>query len=464
RVRKRLILYATFSRIAVFALQLIFSSFDFSTDAFKGVQETETWIGRLFRGFVRWDALQFVHVAEYGYVFEHSLAFFPCFPTVIHAISNLINGLSMGLICTHSSLLITALLINFVAFLFSTLLVYKISLILTSSTKISLISALLFSINPASIFFSSIYTESLYCTLSLLGIYILLSSRSSNSALLFAALIFAGSFLTRSNGILNIGYILFYGLLHLLGPRGNRIWDRSIFVQLREIGYRILAIGSAIIFIVFALRIHSIRQTDRFCSESLHNLSQSILDLGRRANLSILGTPVPWCSQSSLIYPPFYTSIQRRYWDVNLFGYWTMHKMPCFLLAAPALFFTFYSTIRVLNRLRINGMEWGLDSHGDSLPFALHSVALALPALLVYNVEVFTRIVFSSSPFLYIELARVIHERTRQVQIEHLIEPRLFPFLPFLLYRRDICCAISAYFFLYFSLGTAMHASFLPFT
>lgn len=127
-------------------------------------------------------------------------------------------------------------------------------------------------------------------------------------------------------------------------------------------------------------------------------------------------------------------------------------------------------------------MEWVIDSHGDCLPFALHSIVLAVPALLIYNVEVclsstiftifiiynfpqvFTRIVFSSSPFLYIEMARLIHERTPKVTSDNLTKLNIYSFLQYLLYRRDICCLISVYFFIYFLAGTAMHSSFLPFT
>uniref|UniRef100_A0A2A6CCM6 GPI mannosyltransferase 2 n=1 Tax=Pristionchus pacificus TaxID=54126 RepID=A0A2A6CCM6_PRIPA len=319
RVRYRLIIDTVITRVTVFLLQFIFSSFDFSTDAFKGLKESETWIDWTFRGFMRWDSIQFLHVAEHGYVYEHSLAFFPLFPTVLRYVASILETVSTGVLYSPSTFVLAAVILNSVTFFVSSLLIFDICFILTSSHKISQISTLLFSINPASIFFSSIYTESLYCCLSLLGIRLLISSKSS---LFFTTLILSLAFLTRSNGLLNIGYLLFYEGLRLVGPRTDRLWNRNVRVQFLKIGIYLIRIGMAIACILFALQIHSNRQMKRFCSEPFPDIAQSLIELGQRENLSMIGTPVAWCTELSLIYPPFYSSIQGQYWDVNLFGYW----------------------------------------------------------------------------------------------------------------------------------------------
>uniref|UniRef100_A0A1I7XF83 GPI mannosyltransferase 2 n=1 Tax=Heterorhabditis bacteriophora TaxID=37862 RepID=A0A1I7XF83_HETBA len=74
----------------IFVLQVLFSGWDFSTDAFKGIPISDgelsyldLIIHRLFAGFKRWDAVHMIHIAQYGYVFENSLAFFPLFPMAI---------------------------------------------------------------------------------------------------------------------------------------------------------------------------------------------------------------------------------------------------------------------------------------------------------------------------------------------------------------------------------------------
>jgi hypothetical protein len=67
---------------------------------------------------------------------------------------------------------------------------------------------------PASIFYSSLYTESLYLTLTLLGLLHLHSAGTlTRSHLVVASAIFSLAFLTRSNGLINIGFIGFQLLL-----------------------------------------------------------------------------------------------------------------------------------------------------------------------------------------------------------------------------------------------------------
>ncbi|GMT28453.1 hypothetical protein PFISCL1PPCAC_19750 [Pristionchus fissidentatus] len=457
---KTLVLHVISSRFVLFLVQLIFNSFDFSTDAFKGIEEPDDSVFRLLRGFVRWDSIQFLHIARHGYVYEHSLAFFPLFPTLLRTGADVISIISSGVFSPSSNVILSGFFLNHVCFLISSLLIYSISSTITSSKKIASISVLLFSINPASIFFSSLYTESLYCCLTLLGIYVLISSSSFYIRLPLVTILFSAALLTRSNGLLNIGYVLFYeGLRSIRGQRNDRIVK-----QILNIGWYLARVSVVIIFVILSLRVHSVRQTNQYCTESKIALPESVAAFGIKENLTIIGTAVPWCSQFSIIYPPFFSSIQDRYWDVSLFGYWKIQKLPCFLMAAPVIIFTIYCTIRVLNRLLRNGVNWFIDSYGDSLPYALHSIALLIPALLIYNVEVYTRIIFSSSPFLYIELARILDENTPNIRVEHLAKPTIFPFVSYLLYRRDICCVISAYFFLFYFMGTVMHTSFLPFT
>ena len=77
-------------------------------------------------------------------------------------------------------------------------------------------STLFFIMQPANIFMSSIYTESLFSLLFLRGL-ILFYSR--NRRRFFAACLFSLATLTRSNGLLSVGFFGYDMLKSLAAPR-----------------------------------------------------------------------------------------------------------------------------------------------------------------------------------------------------------------------------------------------------
>lgn len=93
-------------------------------------------------------------------------------------------------------------------FVVNGVLLFKLCLLLTKNAKESLIAVYIYCFNPASIFFSSLYTETVYFFFVLMGL-IVLNKDSDLLRFPVAACIFAFAYLTRANGFLNIGYIAF---------------------------------------------------------------------------------------------------------------------------------------------------------------------------------------------------------------------------------------------------------------
>ncbi|VDK29064.1 unnamed protein product [Anisakis simplex] len=98
------------------------------------------------------------------------------------------------------------------------------------------------------------------------------------------------------------------------------------------------------------------------------------------------------------------------------------------------------------------------------VPFMLHALFLSISALLLYNVEVSTRILFSSSPFMYLVLAKYMDHRTPMVTLDDLQYPPLLPFFTNFSRTHFIHSLLLTYLLGYFFIGTVLHVNWLPFT
>lgn len=89
-----------FSRVVIFLLQCFSNRVlpDFTTDAFikstnsaqrlMGSEQCIQWVSE---GLTRWDAQHYLHIAEFGYTNEKSLAFFPLLPTMLQICGQILH-------------------------------------------------------------------------------------------------------------------------------------------------------------------------------------------------------------------------------------------------------------------------------------------------------------------------------------------------------------------------------------
>ncbi|KAJ9540537.1 hypothetical protein OSB04_027043, partial [Centaurea solstitialis] len=253
---------------------------------------------------VVWDSVYFVRIAQCGYEYEQTYAFLPLLPLCISFVSQTVLQPLIPLVGHRAVLALSGYLLSNILFVFAALFLYRLSVIILKDSEASLRASILFCFNPASIFYSSIYSESLYALLSIGGLYFLMSG-ANNLAVLWLA--FSGC--ARSNGVLNAGYIGFQTM--------HRAYD-AVFLQKRAfLAFQVIVAGilrCVFVFIPFAA----------FQAYGYYNLCDGLSPDKLR----------PWCKAKI---PLLYNFIQSQYWGVGFLRYFQIKQLPNFLLASPIL-------------------------------------------------------------------------------------------------------------------------------
>jgi phosphatidylinositol glycan class V len=236
-------------------------------------------------------------------------------------------------------------------------------------------TTLLFLVQPASVFVSAAYSESLFGLLILLGCLSFQQSRQHHSGFpsllysLLARLCWILAACTRSNGVLYFGFVL-------LADVGTAIalWKRQRWI--RGCWRVILALATAQLSLMATLHRHN-RQGIRnhccadvvddedseswSCKTTVTIVSSMLLGDSLHTCSPALHRP-NWCQDAiphhgnasfpydalSLLRPPFslYSYIQRKYWNVGLLRYYTFRQLPNFVLATPIIVIALCGTAR----------------------------------------------------------------------------------------------------------------------
>lgn len=177
--------------------------------------------------------------------------------------------------------------------------------------RFSYISALFYIFNPATIFMSSLYTESSFsfCLLTALYFY-------QKSQLLFAALFFAFGTFIRSNGIITIGFFLYHVLKYTIWNFHSQTLLQRIKLLCTQLICMAIVALPYILFQYYGYLLYCTARNENFVSREY------------------LETNHPWCLATI---PHLYNYVQSKYWNVGLFKYYTMNQVPNFVLAFPVV-------------------------------------------------------------------------------------------------------------------------------
>eukprot|EP00842_Homolaphlyctis_polyrhiza_P001532 jgi/Hompol1/237/HPOL_000386-RA len=317
-----------------------------------------------------------VSLAASGYCGEQQFAFFPGLPLAMRLVTVIITSLQ-SIICGRAALIVAGIALANICFVAAAIALYDLSLHVLGDPQQALASAILFSLNPAGIFMSSIYTESPFALCAFLGMLAMMRGQS-----LLAALWFSAASSLRANGILFIGFFV-WDLLHPFGNQKNRI---SLFRIVRN---TVLSLVVAMPFVAF--QYYGWLQ---FCS---HEAGSE--DLVR-----------PWCSNRI---PSIYAFVQGHYWNNGFLRYFTPQQIPNFVLAAPIIA---VSAIGITEYIRVDPVSFaslGLLSSPKAasrrtsgyltlraLPFVYLWAVMLVMCVTSMNVQVIIRF-FTSVPALF---------------------------------------------------------------
>ncbi len=271
---------------------------DLILDSSKTVGKLDGLIKSILAPLIRWDAVHFLAIASRGYLFENQFAFFPLLPFLSHWLGRAFCF--SGRLSAVTGAALAGVLISNLAHYLATLVLYKLTILLFQSSTFAFTTAVLFICNAACVQLSIIYSESLFALLCFSGLFHFYRRRR-----LLASILFGLASLTRSNGIVMVGFFGYEFFKFSLGQEGPFILTHWIARLVKTAIYCAITVSGFVAFQVYAYF--------QFCSSEPKR---------------------PWCQQAV---PQIYSYVQRQYWGVGLFRYFTVSQIPNFLFALPML-------------------------------------------------------------------------------------------------------------------------------
>lgn len=463
---------AIFSRIFVIFLQCISNHLidDHNADGFRAPVDPLLRKGKfdriievLLEGFRRWDAQYFLHISEHGYTYENTLAFFPLYPLCIKIVRYIVAHV-ISFMTVHTLSLLIGIILNVIFFAKASNAVYELGRRVLKDQRKAEVAAILFCFNPASIFFTAPYSESLYSWLSFT--LMIKCFEDINSVLIVVPL--SLSILCRSNGLLNIGFVIYFGL--------KKMFNQNTLLSFVTV---FLKVFSILIIIAFHFGLMQVYNYYLFCFQKNFNFPDFIKDYAVEHDLIMAGnrtneTVSPWCSSN---FPVSYSYVQEQYWNVGFLNYYEFKQIPNFLLATPIILIILVNSFKYFTKNQAYCCRLGIFNLKPSIMrvtsvadqnlfvFIAHAVAVTFFSLFFIHVQVTTRLLASSNPMLYFYCANYfmkpsLSHKKHDDDKQHETTVDIFD-IKRLNWSQKL---ILSYFFGYFLLGTILFSNFLPWT
>lgn len=326
--------------------------------------------------------------------------------------------------------------------------------------KIALKSSLLYALSPAGVFLAAGYSEALFALFSFLALYY----REINQSLT-AALLFSFSSAIRGNGLL-WGLVYIYDAITIFRGFYYTVYRPSTPVENLGTTSRYRSMDE----LTAKRRWYTIPLQRRFSQVVGGGLILALCFFGvqflaYRTFCKIgpeNGCPAAeWCTPSDpnrglLHIPLIYSHIQGKYWGVGFLKYWTPNNIPNFLFSMPTLIIILASIVhyykqnegywrlsivpsgrplkRTSKKKEKSKAGWGSrrnSGHGvmsppnrvltyapsHMTPYLIVSGVLAMSALLVWNVQIITRVASCLPTVYWYTAEKLTSTRVRDVKV-----------------------------------------------
>ena len=197
--------------------------------------------------------------------------------------------------------------------------------------EMAFLSVLAYSVNPATVFMCSAYTESVFALFTFSGMLAISYSRPY-----LASLLFAGASGTRSNGIVLAGYIVYYHIIGLLKEFHTR---NSILGTGMRVLRRALEVTLQVPIVFFPFIVFQLYSYRQFCIETV------------TANKSLCNATLPLP----------YSYIQAEYWGLGFLSFYELKQIPNFILAAPMFILAGIPLWRYCRKGFTNAKQWWVN-------------------------------------------------------------------------------------------------------
>ncbi len=158
---------------------------------------------------MRWDSIYYMQIAQDGYTVKKQAGFFPLYPLVVGAVDTVVG-----------STVVAGVIVSLAAFLGALVLLGRLAE-LEIDTVVARRTVFLVALFPAAVFFSAVYTESLFLLLTVGAFYAARQGRW-----VWAGILGMLAAATRNVGVVMLVPLV---LLYLYGPREDRPGERGRF-------------------------------------------------------------------------------------------------------------------------------------------------------------------------------------------------------------------------------------------